>query len=144
MKRKLTEIPQLRQTENNWHLHYSFSKEFSLDLQIKYAFHGSSHLDSDNIKEWNEYKFFVWTEGDSFQLVTNEEWSDWYEGIIQHEGQEVAEKWADGESVRCSQLHGGELGAMLVVFKLLVRHWEAMQELGLFVPSVTMSSTWDR
>jgi len=80
----------------------------------------------------DRYRFLVWISGEWFDAVTFEQHRDRVGAIIENEGQEVAEIWAEHQTdeIVLTDSHP--------VFRLR-DHWEAMMTLGLFSPSVTMS-----
>lgn len=133
-------IPILRQTENNWHLYVSHDEDVSLDLQIKFAFHGGT----DGLG-WNKYRFYVNTsQGDSFELVSENDYLLRYKVVELNEGPDIAHEWAESEVVQCPGQSNLPLHRYLNTFRELVLKWEAMQTLKLFRPSVTMTGRWDK
>lgn len=111
---------------NRWRLYHPYRTKDGNDLiyymDIKYAWNGES---------WNKYKFYSMEMGEPTELVTRDQYDDRVNAIIEHEGGETAYKWemnqTEWEVVRDNHM----------VFELR-KHWEAMLELKLFQPSVTL------
>lgn len=124
--------PQLSYRNNRWNLSYTVRNgddSYSVTLIITHSWDGET---------WNRYKVEVWEDGESFELVEPEVWSNRYETIIMHEGIEEADKWADAGTVRCNSMVSSKYQKAMSIANALKLRWESMLALELFSPSVTL------
>lgn len=138
MNTKLPRVPQLlyrqpyglHDTHPSWELTLYNEKDentgddLTLTLKIRY-----SHGNEDGNP--NRYKLVTWLYGEEILLVSREEWDQRYQDVVDHEGQEAADKWVESDMVRIGTTRQLELG------ELLKARWEAMLTLELFSPHVT-------
>lgn len=126
-------------SEDTWKLSTSnFSPNFSLELRIKFAFHGTSTY-NDVPSDWCEYQFVAhFDDRQSVLVVTNEEWDAQVDAIRENEGGEAAYRWVQSSVCTCPAIDCTWADAMRE-FKSMVRSWEAMLQLRLFAPTVTMT-----
>lgn len=135
MKKSSSRVPGLRFQNNRWILSSDFEvrgEEYSVDLVIQYAWNGNS---------WNEYKKFIFNAGNESELVTMDEYLAHLQCVEDNEGTEEAAK-VEAEWINCSKYMVIEnyQEALIAnnIANSLIQKWEAMLNLGLFSPSVTM------
>jgi len=80
---------------------------------------------------WFDYRFFVWHAGEWFECVTRKDYEQRVQDIVDNEGKEVADLW------ETYQNHYEVVRDNHPVFALR-RKWEAMMELELFFPAITL------
>jgi hypothetical protein len=100
-------------------------------LRIKYGYNGPG-------ESLNEYQFIVFEEGSAFRVVTNEEWRARVAAIVENEGNEAATRWVQSSVWTCPEIDS-TWSEVLSEFQAMVTHWEAMLQLKLFIPAVTMT-----
>lgn len=127
---------------DTWKLIHQHSSDVTLELRIKYGFHGDSHHDITKQEDWNRYQFKVWTDGDDYVLLTGEDWAAYVEAVRDNEGEEVLLAWLAKNEFQTPEVHGGVNFYFLNEFRKMVAHWEALLALGLFVPQINDSNTW--
>jgi hypothetical protein len=79
-----------------------------------------------------DYRFIEWVDGDWYECVTQTQYDERVADIEMHEGEEVAAIWKRAQN----QVH--VVRNTHPVFDLK-KHWEAMMQLQLFDPSVTLA-----
>jgi hypothetical protein len=98
--------------------------ESSYCLAIKVGFMGED-------KGWFDYRFLKFSMGDHVEVVSKPNYDQRLQDIRDHEGDEIAHLW-DKHQMSVEVIYDQH-----PVFALR-RHWEAMMELGLFMPSVNL------
>jgi len=134
-------IYQLGFHEDPWKLTHQHSSDISLELRIKYGFHGDSHHDITKQEDWNRYQFQVWTDGDDYILMEDAAWHETVDAIRDNEGDDAVREWWTAAKFRTPDVHAGTF-YLLTEFRKMVTHWEALLDLGLFVPQINMSNKW--
>lgn len=121
------ETPTLSFINNYWALTaQDDTKRVLVRVYIKHAWNGEN---------WNSYRFVVLDMGEEFPLISKEDYLDRYEAVLQNEGSEAAEEFCENNPFLVNTVGHREEWALA---NQLVKRWEAMLELGLFNPSITL------
>jgi hypothetical protein len=84
-------------------------------------------------RTWYHYRFYRWTDGEWYELVTRKQMNAMENDVLEHEGEEVANLWAEHQ-MQYEQVRDDHW-----CFELRNR-WEAMMELELFSIPVTLKA----
>lgn len=126
---------------DTWKLIHQHSSDITLELRIKYGFHGDSHHDITKQEDWNRYQFQVCTDGDDYILMEDAAWQETVDAIRDNEGDDAVKEWWAAAKFRTPDVHAGTFH-LLNEFRKMVAHWEALLALGLFVPQINDSNKW--
>lgn len=127
--------------EDTWILYYGgFRPEMSLELRIKFAYHGNGGQDTP--ADWNSYQFIAFQDGEPFRVVSIEDWQDQCKAVLENEGEKALEEWSATTNWRTGLLYGSPWGEALSAFHEMVRFWESFLGLGIVIPAVNQSSKW--
>ena len=142
--------PQMRMTDNCWHLSVNLRDQSTVDLQIKHAFNGDTaegYRDTCASDEWNRYKTVVFTvEENPYEVVSDEEWDSRHAEIIQDQGHDVAQDWVAANKVRCQKFHGSDdepIWEWVRIGEELKQRWQGMLMSGIFNPAINNGMRWD-
>jgi hypothetical protein len=135
------QIPNLafNQELNRWELYLpphdsqSYFDDRRYSMLVKVAFHGEVSSGGEDYRNWFEYRFVAHEECDWWQVLTSKQYNERLEAIRENEGDEAATIWDAGQN----QVTVVEDNHPVFALK---RHWEAMMELGIFWPTVTLSN----
>jgi hypothetical protein len=151
MKNVLTETPFLRMSMDAGVYIFSHSTQDTLcELQIRFAYHGDGISkdgahgtgDVDELKNWLKYKRIVRSDGGEYELVSDAEWKERMEAVLEHEGEDAVNEVQNDDRYRAVFM-GDEYYRNWRVFEALIERWESMLRLRLFRPTVTHSDRWD-
>lgn len=115
-----------------------FNPNFTLELRIKFAFHGNNPFYSQTAADWCEYQFFACFDGSEVRIVTNEEWREHVEYLRGNVGDAEMKRWVQSSVWTCPDIDS-TYADTLREFGVMLRRWESMLQLGLFTPTVTLT-----
>lgn len=116
-----------------WELHLNLpfdsvavDPDYSYYLEIKY-YHGDENP--------SHFKFFRNYHGDKRQIVTEDQWQERYNSIVDNEDMDAALEWANEDT--CDWIVESEFEPQFK--EALIERWNAMLSLRIFTPHVTLN-----